>query len=64
MDEKKAINPELKARLQAEFEKIWRKELRKAIPVKERMKIVDMDPALAATCPSASRRSETRTSGR
>ena len=39
MDEKKAINPELKARLQAEFEKIWRKELRKAIPVKERMKI-------------------------
>jgi len=39
MDEKKTISPELKARLQAEFEKIWRKELRKSVPVKERMKI-------------------------
>ena len=30
---------ELKERLRAEFSKEWRKELRKSIPVKERMKI-------------------------
>jgi glutamate synthase (NADPH/NADH) small chain len=39
MSEKQELAPELKARLKAEFDKDWRKELRKAIPVKERMKI-------------------------
>jgi glutamate synthase (NADPH/NADH) small chain len=38
-DEKKEIAPELKERLKAGFELEWRKELRKSIPVKERMKI-------------------------
>jgi glutamate synthase (NADPH/NADH) small chain len=39
MSEKQELAPELKNRLKAEFDKDWRKELRKAIPVKERMKI-------------------------
>jgi glutamate synthase (NADPH/NADH) small chain len=38
-DEKKELAPELKARLKAGFDLEWRKEMRKAIPVKERMKI-------------------------
>ena len=38
-EEKKAMPPEAKARLKAEFEREWRKELRKAVPLKERMKI-------------------------
>ncbi len=39
MSEKKELAPELKARLKAEFDKDWRKELRKSFPIKERMKI-------------------------
>ncbi len=39
MAEKKEMPAELKKRLRAEFDKEWRKELRKSIPVKERMKI-------------------------
>jgi len=39
MAEKQQLEPELKEILRAEFNKDWRKELRKAIPVKERMKI-------------------------
>jgi hypothetical protein len=40
MTEKKSdLPPDLRERLKAEFEKDWRKELRKALPVKERMKI-------------------------
>jgi glutamate synthase (NADPH/NADH) small chain len=39
-DQKKELAPEDKARLRAEFEKEWRKELRKALPSKERMKAV------------------------
>ncbi|MDH4198008.1 MAG: dihydropyrimidine dehydrogenase, partial [Candidatus Aminicenantes bacterium] len=39
MSEKRECPPELKARLRAEFEKDWRKDMRRAIPVKERMKI-------------------------
>ena len=39
MAEKKEMSDELKQRLRAEFNKDWRKELRKSIPVKERMKI-------------------------
>jgi glutamate synthase (NADPH/NADH) small chain len=38
-EEKKGISPEQKARLKAEYDKDWRKELRKAIPAKERMKM-------------------------
>jgi glutamate synthase (NADPH/NADH) small chain len=38
-DQKKELAPEEKARLRAGFEKEWRKELRKTLPVKERMKI-------------------------
>lgn len=40
MSEKQELAPELKERLKAEYDKDWRKELRKAIPVKERMKIL------------------------
>jgi glutamate synthase (NADPH/NADH) small chain len=39
MAEKQELSPELKEKLKAEFNRDWRKELRKAIPVKERMKI-------------------------
>ncbi len=39
MSEKQVLSPELKERLKAEYEKDWRKELRKSVPVKERMKI-------------------------
>ncbi len=39
MEDKKGLTPEFKARLRSEFEREWRKELRHAIPVKERMKI-------------------------
>ena len=39
MSEKRECPPELKARLRAEFEQEWRKEMRRAIPVKERMKM-------------------------
>ncbi|HVP91821.1 MAG TPA: NADPH-dependent glutamate synthase [Terriglobales bacterium] len=38
-DEKKELTAEEKARLRAGFEQEWRKELRRALPVKERMKI-------------------------
>ena len=36
-EDKKELAPELKARLRAEFDKDWRKEMRKSIPPKERM---------------------------
>jgi len=39
MPERKKISPETKDRLKKEFSQDWRKELRKSIPVKERMKI-------------------------
>lgn len=39
MSEKLEMAPEVKEGLKAEFDKEWRKELRKARPVKERMKI-------------------------
>jgi glutamate synthase (NADPH/NADH) small chain len=39
MTEKKEIPAELKERLKSEYEKDWRKELRKSIPIKDRMKI-------------------------
>jgi glutamate synthase (NADPH/NADH) small chain len=38
-DDKKPLAPEVKARLKAEFDQSWRQELRKSVPVKERMKI-------------------------
>ncbi len=38
-EDKKELAPELKDRLRAESEKDWRKELRKAVPAKERMKL-------------------------
>lgn len=38
MTEKKELSPEVKEVLRTEFNKDWRKELRKSIPVKERMK--------------------------
>jgi len=38
-EEKKDISPEQKARLKAAYDQDWRKEMRKAIPVKERMKL-------------------------
>jgi glutamate synthase (NADPH/NADH) small chain len=39
MSDKKEIAPELKERLKAEYDKDWRKELRKSLPLKERMKL-------------------------
>ena len=39
MAEKKKMPPELKETLRAEFNKDWRKALRKSIPAKERMKL-------------------------
>jgi glutamate synthase (NADPH/NADH) small chain len=39
MSDKKELAPELKERLKAEYDKDWRKELRKSIPIKERMKL-------------------------
>ena len=39
MTEKKEIPAELKERLKSEYEKDWRKELRKSVPIKERMKL-------------------------
>ena len=38
-EEKKDVSPEQKARLRAAFDQAWRKEMRKAMPVKERMKL-------------------------
>jgi glutamate synthase (NADPH/NADH) small chain len=38
-EDKKELAPELKERLRAEFDKDWRKDLRKAVPVKERLKL-------------------------
>ncbi|MCJ7612034.1 MAG: dihydropyrimidine dehydrogenase, partial [Candidatus Aminicenantes bacterium] len=38
-EQKKELAPELKERLKAGFDLEWRKEMRRAIPVKERMKI-------------------------
>jgi glutamate synthase (NADPH/NADH) small chain len=38
-EDKKELAPELKARLRAAFDEDWRKEIRKALPVKERMKL-------------------------
>jgi len=38
-EDKKDVSPEQKARLRAEYEKEWRKGLRKSLSVKERMKI-------------------------
>jgi glutamate synthase (NADPH) small chain len=37
--DKKELAPEFKARLRTEFEKDWRKDLRKTLPVKDRMKL-------------------------
>ncbi len=37
-EEKKELAPEVKARLKARYDEDWRKELRKSLPVKERMK--------------------------
>ncbi len=39
MTEKQEISAELKERLKVEYDKEWRKELRKSLPIKERMKI-------------------------
>lgn len=39
MSEKTELAPELKARLKEEYERDWRKELRRTTPIKERMKI-------------------------
>jgi len=39
MSEKQELAAELKERLRAEYEKEWRKILRKSVPIKERMKI-------------------------
>ncbi len=39
MSEQDKIGPALAAEILAEFEKDWRKELRRAVPVKERVKI-------------------------
>jgi glutamate synthase (NADPH/NADH) small chain len=39
MAEKKEIPPEIKEKLRTRFNEAWRKELRKSIPVKERMKL-------------------------
>ena len=38
-EEKKDVSPEQKARLRAAFDQEWRKAMRKAVPVKERMKL-------------------------
>ena len=38
-EEKKELAPEVKARLKAGFDQDWRKDLRKSVPVKERMQI-------------------------
>jgi len=38
-EEKKEMAPELRERLRARFEEEWRRQLRKSLPVKERMKI-------------------------
>jgi len=38
-EDKKELAPELKERLRAEFEKDWRKDLRKSVPPKDRMKL-------------------------
>jgi glutamate synthase (NADPH/NADH) small chain len=37
-EEKKELTPDAKARLKAEYDREWRKELRKATPLKDRMK--------------------------
>ena len=37
-EDKKELAPELKEKLRAEFDKDWRKDLRKAVPPKDRMK--------------------------
>jgi glutamate synthase (NADPH/NADH) small chain len=39
MSEKTELAPELKSRLKAEYDRDWRRELRKSLPIKERMKI-------------------------
>ncbi|MFQ6108685.1 MAG: NADPH-dependent glutamate synthase [Candidatus Aminicenantales bacterium] len=39
MTEKKKLSPEARERLRKEFSQEWRKELRKSLPAKERMKI-------------------------
>jgi glutamate synthase (NADPH/NADH) small chain len=39
MSDKKELAPELKERLKAGYDKDWRKELRKSLPIKERMKL-------------------------
>jgi glutamate synthase (NADPH/NADH) small chain len=39
MSDKQELPPELKERLKAEYDKDWRKEMRKSVPIKERMKI-------------------------
>src|SRR4030042_926897 len=39
-EEKKELAPELKEKLRAEFEKDWRKDLRQAVPPKDRMRQV------------------------
>ena len=38
-EDKKELAPELKEKLRAEFDKDWRKDLRKSVPAKERMKL-------------------------
>jgi glutamate synthase (NADPH/NADH) small chain len=38
-EEKKELSPDVKALLRAEFEKEWRRELRKSLPVKQRMAV-------------------------
>jgi len=38
-EDKKELSPELKEQLRAEFDRDWRKDLRKALPVKDRMKL-------------------------
>src|SRR3989304_3919083 len=37
-EDKKELAPELREKLRAEFDKDWRKEQRKSVPAKERMK--------------------------
>lgn len=39
MSEKEELSPEIKEKLKSEFQKPWRQELRRSIPVKERTKI-------------------------
>ena len=38
-EDNKELTPETKARLKTEYERVWRKELRQASPLKDRMKI-------------------------